>query len=312
MSVGAAPAAPRSRAGFTLVELAVALTLGLLVAGLVHGQLLHARRVHRAQLERTALQENVRVAAVVLARELGPLGHDEITPEAAAALGVPVEVRPDLRLLRPGAVTYLAARGAGHLCGTVPGPSPEILVESSTWRSPRAPRASDSLLVFLESDGATAADDAWVHLGVIAAGGSACPGGEPALAIRVGLPAPLTPAALSAVTAGAPVRLAEVMEARYYASGGKSWLGLRSVSTGEVITPVAGPLADSTAGVRGLTLRYLDGVGAGTLDPARVRAVEVTLVGVTDQPVHARRPHQALVDTLTLTTSVALRGGAAP
>ena len=40
---------------------------------------------------------------------------------------------------------------------------------------------------------------------------------------------------------------------RYYQSGGKSWFGMRSVGTGEAITPVAGPLADSSASVRGLT-----------------------------------------------------------
>ncbi len=57
---------------------------------------------------------------------------------------------------------------------------------------------------------------------------------------------------------------------------------MRSVSTGEAITPVAGPLADSTAGVRGLTLVYRDAADVPTSDPAAVRAVEIALLGVTE------------------------------
>ncbi|HEY7504945.1 MAG TPA: prepilin-type N-terminal cleavage/methylation domain-containing protein [Gemmatimonadales bacterium] len=303
--------APSAR-GFTLVELMVALALGLLVGGLIHRQLLLARRQARAQLERMAMQDNLRVAALVLAGELGAVGYDDVTPEAAAALGVPAETRADLRSLQPGAVSYLAARGAGHVCGTTVGPLAEIRVNESTWSSLRAPRATDSLLVFVESDPATAADDAWIHLGVLSAGGAVCPGGEPALAIRVGIPAPLSSTALGLVTVGSPVRLAEVMQARYYASGGKSWLGLRSVSTGEALTPLAGPLADSTAGVRGLTLRYLNGADVSTSDPASVRSIEVALVGVTDEPIHGRDLLRPLVDSLALTTRVALRNALRP
>jgi hypothetical protein len=259
-----------------------------------------------------AMQDNVRVAALVLAGELGPIGYDEITPEAAAALGGPAELRTDLLSLEPGAVSYLATRGAGYTCRTSPGPSAEILIAEAIWRAPRAPRATDSILVFVENDPATAADDAWIHLGVISAGGASCPGGEPALAIRVAIPAPLSSAVLSRVIAGAPVRLTEVMQARYYASGGKSWLGLRSVSTGEVITPFAGPLADSTPGVRGLTLRYLTGTDAPTADPAAVRAIEFALAGVTEEPIHGRDLRRPVLDTFALTTRVALRNGPRP
>ncbi len=294
--------------GFTLVELMVALGLGLVVAGLVHRQLLLGRRQARAQLERMAMQDNVRVAALALAGELGPIGYDEIGPGAAAALGIPTELRTDLRSLQPGAVVYLATRGEGCVCGIAAGPV--LLVAEATWSSVRAPRDTDSLLVFVESDSATAADDAWIHLGVVSSYSASCPDGQPALAMRVG-PEPLASAVLSRVTVGSPVKLTEVMQARYYTSGGKSWLGLRSVSTGEAIQPLAGPLADSTEGVRGLTLRYLNGVDAPTSDPASVRAIEVALVGVTDQPIYGRdlRPR---VDSFPLTTRVALRNGIRP
>ena len=301
-----------ARRGFTLVELLVALVLGLMVGGLVHRMLLHAQRLARAQAEWIALQENVRVAALVLAGELGGIGSDEITPEASAALGYPAAVRSDLLVIEPGAVTYLAGRGAGRVCGVAPGPSPEIVIAESSWESLRAPRATDSLLVFAESDPATGSDDAWIHVGIVSAGAGTCPGGEAGIAVRVAAPAPLDPAALARVTPGSPARLAEVMQMRYYQSGGKSWFGMRSVSTGEAITPVSGPLADSSVGVRGLTLVYRDAADALTSDPAAVRAVEIALVGVTDQPVYGRDTRRPLVDSFALTTRVALRNALRP
>jgi prepilin-type N-terminal cleavage/methylation domain-containing protein len=301
-----------ARRGFTLVELAVALVLGLLVGGLVHRMLLHGQRLARAQTERMALQENVRVAALVLAGELGGIGSDEITPEAAAALGYPAAARSDLLAIEPGAVTYLARRGAGRVCGVAPGPPPEIIIAESSWESLRAPRATDSLLVFAESDPATGSDDAWIHLGIVSVGAGSCPGGQLGIAVGLAAPAALDPAALARVTPGSPARLAEVMQMRYYRSGGKSWFGMRSVSTGEAITPVAGPLADSTASVRGLTLVYRDATDALTSDPAAVRAVEMALIGVTDQPVHGRDPRRPLIDSFALATRVALRNALRP
>jgi hypothetical protein len=301
--------APR---GFTLVELLVALTLTLAVGGIVHGQLLHGRRLARAQAERIAMQENVRVAALVMRGELAGLGYDEIGPEAAAVLAVPLERRSDLLAIAPGAVTYLAERGGGHVCAVLPGAPGEIRIPASSWTGIRAPRPTDSLLVFVETDTASGRDDAWVHFGIASVGSAACPTGEAGMAIRVVPPVPLGSDVLSAITAGSPVRLAEVMQLRYYASSGQSWLGMRSVSTGEAITPVAGPLADSTGSVRGLTLRYLDAAANSTTDPAAVRLIEIELLGVTDQPIYGRDLHRPLLDSLGLTVRVALRNAPRP
>jgi hypothetical protein len=290
----------RARRGLTLVELVVAIGLALAVAGVTHGLLLGARRASRAQAERAAMLDNVRTAALVLAGELGAVGYDAVGPEASAALGYPVGVRSDLLSIAPGSVTYLAGRGHGVACAAAGGLS-EIRVGVESWRAPRAPRSADSLLVFAEGDAATDRDDAWLHLGVLSSGAGSCPDGSSALVLRVAAPAPLDGAsALARVTAGAPVRLAEVMQMRYYASGGESWLGMRSVSTGEAITPVAGPFADSTAAGRGLTLTWRDAAGNETADPAAVRASDIALLGVTSRPVHGRSLRQPLVDSFAL------------
>jgi prepilin-type N-terminal cleavage/methylation domain-containing protein len=306
------PASVKRRRGFTLVELILAIALALLVGGVIHGVLLRSQRLARAQAERMALHDNVRVAALVLAGELGSIGYDEVTPEASAALAYPAALRSDLLAIQPGAVTYLAGRGGGRVCGAIAGPPAAVVVEGPSWKSPRAPRTTDSLLVFVEGDPSTGSDDTWIHLGIASVGVGSCPGGAPGIALGVNAPAPLNPAVLSRVTAGSPARLAEVMQMRFYQSGGKSWFGMRSVSTGEVIQPVAGPLADSSAAVRGLTLVYRDAADFDTSDPAAVRAVEVALLGVTDQPIHGRDPRLAAVDTFALTTRVALRNALHP
>jgi hypothetical protein len=255
------------------------------------------------------MQENVRTAALVLRGELGALGYDEIGPLASVALGAPGELRSDLLAIAPGAATYLADRGGGIVCGVTPG---EIRLAASTWTGLRAPRSTDSLVAFVESDTATGGDDAWVHLGIASVAHATCPDGQAATAIRVAPPAPLGNDVLAAMTQGSPVRLAEVMQVRYYESGGRWWLGMRSVSTGEAITPLAGPLADSAAGRRGLTLRYLDAAEREVSDPEAVRAVEIELLGVTDLPVHGRDLRRPLVDTLALSFQVTLRNGARP
>ncbi|MBA3258765.1 MAG: hypothetical protein H0T68_04780, partial [Gemmatimonadales bacterium] len=92
-----------------------------------------------------------------------------------------------------------------------------------------------------------------------------------------------------------PVRLFEIMELQYYPQGGQAWLGMRSVSRGEAIQPLIGPLADSTATARGFTLGYLDRNDNATAALSDVRTITIGLRGV------------SAVDSLSLTTRVALR-----
>ena len=287
------------RRGFTLLELLVALVLALSVGAVVQRLLAGGFRLTREQFERGALQDNARTVAAVVAGELGGLANEDVSPEAAAATGLPAGTVSDLLALAPGAVTYRAVRGVGLACAAGLAPA-EVRLASSSWRAARAPRPTDSLLVYLEGDPAIAADDVWLHLGVSGVTMGSCPDGSDALLVRVSAAPPVDLAVLlSRLVPGAPARLTEVMEMRYYRSDAASWFGMRSVSTGEAITPVAGPLADSSGTVRGLTLTYRNTAGQVTTDPAAVTEVEVRVVGVTDAPVR--------VDTFALVGRVALR-----
>jgi hypothetical protein len=87
---------------------------------------------------------------------------------------------------------------------------------------------------------------------------------------------------------------------------------MKSVSANTQLEPVIGPLADSTAGQRGLTFTYLDKANAVTAVKNDVRSIQVTLKGVTDERVRGSAAARGAVDTLSLVTTVALRNALRP
>jgi hypothetical protein len=84
-------------------------------------------------------------------------------------------------------------------------------------------------------------------------------------------------ASVAGLEAGTPVRIAEVMELRLYESEGQSWLGARSVSSGEAIQPLVGPLTDGS----GFRLDYLDATGTPTADRTSIKSIRIALRGTT-------------------------------
>jgi len=288
------------RRGFTLLELMVALVLVLAVAAVTYALLVQNQRVSRRQVEHAGLQDNVRTGALIVANELREIGFDSIPP--AAGLGIGASVSPDLLVMQPGRLEYKAMRGVGFTCAA-PG-SGQLRLRKGTLLGLRQPEAGDSMTAHVEGDLATGADDAWVHAAIMAVGPGACDDGSPALALTVAFASASAP---SLMVVGGPVRFFEVMELRYYQSGGKSWLGLRSISAGGVIEPMLGPLADSTAAQRGFTFTYLDRNGAATTVPNEVREVSWMMKGVTDGAVRNAGASPLSRDSLTLSTSVALR-----
>lgn len=132
----------------------------------------------------------------------------------------------DLLAVSPERLVYRAVRGSGVTCGErVDG----LLVRTASWRSLRLPSPGrDSILVLRGPAG-------WEAHALQAPGRAAtCPDGGAAL---------LLPVASAGGWAGqSVVRMLEVMELRVYQSDGQAWLGQRSVTAGETIQPVLGPL----------------------------------------------------------------------
>jgi hypothetical protein len=104
---------------------------------------------------------------------------------------------------------------------------------------------------------------------------------------------------LADVPIGTPVRFYEIMQLKLYRSEGNSWLGARSVSAGEAIQPILGPLTDGD----GFRLEYLDALGTTTHDVNSVQSIRITLRGISEGPV--------LVEE-ELTTLVSLRNASPP
>jgi hypothetical protein len=263
-----------------------------------------------------SLQDNVRAGAMIITNELREVGYDDISAGATAKMAyAPLVVnRTDLVAIGTGGVSYFAMRGLAFTCGVAVGPPAKVIVKQSTYSVLRTPAATDSLFLYVENAPETAGDDAWVHLGISGAPTNQnCNDGSAGYAFTVTFPTSLTSAALMPnVVLGGPVRLAEVMRLQYWASGGKSWLAMRSLSTSSNLEPVVGPLVDSTASQRGLTLEYFDKANVATTNRNNVRSIKVTLKGVTDERVRGSSASRGAIDTLSLVTTVALRNTLRP
>jgi hypothetical protein len=241
-----------ARRGLTLPDLLVGLLLLGLVATLAVRVTLAHGRLLLGQRERSTLQSAFTTSFSLLAAELG-----DIAPG-------------DLHLISPDLVEYRAFRSSGLACALT---STEILVRHDRFSGTRLPQAGrDSLLVYVGPNSPDSAGG-WLLAPLMAVTGSAC-GGWPAYRLVTALDsARLRAGSLPAII---PILTFEVMQARIYASLGAWWLGVRSVSAGETIQPVAGPFE-----VPGSQFRYFDSSGAGTRMPEEVRRVGITLTGRT-------------------------------
>lgn len=275
---------PRRSHGVTLVELIVAISLLTLLSGAALRSLLALGRQAVAVSEHATVQASVRTGMLLAQAELRELGAD--------ASGT------DLIRIAPDSVTFRAWRGFGVTCAVS---AFQIRVRHDAPLPFSALRGvapgRDSLLLFVEGNPASALDDQWIHLPVLSVGAASCGG---AAALALGTPdfsARLPSGTLSDVVPGGPVRTFEVIRLAEYASAGQRWLGTASVSGGEAIQPLAGPLAGA-----GLTLEYLGGDGAPTSNPAAVRGIRATLVGAGERTV-ARNwsggQNAAVVDTVS-------------
>ena len=300
-----------TRRGFTMVELILGLVLTLMVGGVTYELLLRNQRVARAQTEHVGMQENVRAGALIIANELREVGYDSIPALAVANLvtGVapPTLGSTDILVAESGRLRYKAMRGLGFLCSLV---GNTAIVTRTTVVGIRAPAIGDSISIYVEGDNDTNTDDAWVNAAITGLPNQNCPSGAAGIAMTLGYPAWLKAGFTAQVITGAPVRLFDVMEMRAIPEDGRSWLGMRSVTSGEAVQAVVGPIADSTATTRGLRFRYRDRLGVETAVLKDIRTVEIALQGVTDQATRSSG-HYA-VDSLSLTTRVAMRNTLRP
>jgi prepilin-type N-terminal cleavage/methylation domain-containing protein len=278
------------RRGFTLVEMVVSLGLTLIVTAAAHRLITATQRWSRVQVAQLSLQSSVRTGALVAGNELRGLNA---VPGGTAD-------QNDILSLAPNGIVYRASRGAGFLCQPPAGSQLRFARNGfSGFRDPQPGR--DLVYLFLPGSSADGLEDGWLPLAITAvATGTACP-------VGIGPGITLTTGSSSwppEITAGTPVRIVELMELRAYQSEGQWWLGARSVSSGEAIQPLAGPLDEQD----GFRLVYLNRTGGATADPGSVAGIRIVLRGVNEE---LRRTGAAAAFE-ELTTQVTLRNGPRP
>ena len=255
----------RPRHGFTLVEILVALVIMGVVSGAVY-QLLHtSQRLSRAQTEQVSLQSNVRTGSMLVPAELR---------EINTVTGGTID-QNDVLSIAGDAVTYRAMRGLGTVC-QLPGVNNQIRLLRGTYSGARDPIATDSIYVFIENDPDRENDDQWVPLRLTSVvTGAVCPGAD-GITLNTEISA-----SVPGLAVGTPIRIYEVMELTLHDQDGRSWLGARSVSAGDPVEPVLGPLVAGN----GFELEYLDGTGNPTADLTAIKSIRVTVRGLTDELV---------------------------
>ena len=253
-----------SRRAFTLAEVMISLALTLVVAGALYGLLVSTQRITLSQVQRVGLQSSVRAGSLIVLNELR---------ELSAVPGGTGE-QNDILVAGSTALVYRAMRGIGFVCGT---PSvTAIRIARSTFTGHRDPQAGrDDALIFIDDSAASGAEASWLGRKIVSvATGAPCPG---ALGPGITLTVPAS-ASVAGLEAGTPVRIAEVMELRLYESEGRAWLGARSVSSGEAIQPLVGPVTNGS----GFRLDYLDATGTPTADRTSIQSIRIALRGTTE------------------------------
>jgi hypothetical protein len=255
--------------GFTLVEALLALVLALAIGGTAHRLILVGQRVGSRQAERLAEQDNLRTGVWIVENELRELGFDSV-PAVAGAGGVAPS--SDILVGETGRIRYRAMRGLGFTCAA--SAPTQLLLRAATWSGPRQPAAGvDSVALYLEADPDSAADDGWTRASVTGVASGTCADGTRAIALTTAWESPaLADAAMARITVGGPARIFETMELQSYPQDGRMWLGMRSLSRGEAIQPLLGPLA-------GFSLGYLDRNGQATPVMSDVRAITLAVRG---------------------------------
>ena len=257
------------RRGFSLIELMIALAIAGVVLGAAYRLLVANQRFYRSQSVINDVQANIREAALIMAGELR---------EVSASGG-------DLQQMTDTAVTINAMRSLGFVCSLVNLPLGRVTIKSSTmfkYRNIDATR--DSLFVFREGDVKKNSDDRWLRGKVSGLFSTTCVDGSSAIQMSTsGLP---VSAGTDSVSIGAPVRTFETVNYRLYQDfTGVWWLGVRNWVSGAWTTTsqVAGPLRAND----GLHFDYLDSTGAVTATAANVRAVKITIRGVSTQSINS-------------------------
>jgi len=272
----------RSRAGFTLVELLVALVIFVLVAGSITRVMNVSQRTSRTQTEKAAMQGGLRTGLQLALSEIQEIWTDQGRNESA------------ITSMSATAMTFEAMRGLGLTCAPLTLTTITIAADT-TWTGYDPPEAGQGLYLFDQgADEMREIDDVWrgTRISGVAAG-TCADGVTPAHVLTVtGL---IVASQIANVQVPGPVRTHETMQIGLVADGGRNWLG---VGNGGGLTPVAGPLTAT-----GLRFEYKDSNGDETTTLENVKSIILRLYGETNRAANK----SSFGSTMTLEDSMIVR-----
>jgi len=303
--------APRRRAGFTLIELLVALVLFGIVSGVILKMVRSQQRFYRGATEIIDVRSQLRQAAAVLPLDLRSVS----TVSTALPAGSPYQASvlgSDITYMDGKEIRFRSTIGSAVACdvtGSVVTVVPQTLANGNvltSWHTP--PAINDTAFVFDPGAASGAGDDQWrpYLISQIATSTAACAGSPFLTAGDAGSAKwrfTMTPVSTSPALAGSNIGSGTVMRFTrsvaygLYDSGGKWYLGYKTMVTSEaggIYTstgamnaqwePIAGPYQPvTTAGTsNGLALTYYDSTNTVTTAADRVARVDVILRGAGD------------------------------
>ena len=278
--------APSRRAGFTLIELVIAMVLMSLVGGAIVKLLLRQQRFYNSTTDLIQTRQQLRQAAAMLPSDFRGISS----------------IGGDIYFMTDSALEFRSVFGSSVVCANTAGKLstvPRILATGATMTSwSRLPVVGDSLLVYNDSSSFAVTDDAWtkhqitaltpvtgnVANGCPSASGLSQPGDLTANNPSYQLT--LSPAVSSKVLVGSAIRFFRRVRYRMYKDTDNQWyLGFYDCLPGRVpacnpTQSIAGPFQPYAAGTTsGVQFAYYDSTGAVTVNPLLVARISLIVRG---------------------------------
>jgi prepilin-type N-terminal cleavage/methylation domain-containing protein len=290
------------KAGVTLVELVVALTLFGVIATIMLTMLREQQRFHTGSLEVIDTRRSAQQAIDLLYGELRATSSADIYSISDSSIG------------------FRTTIGASHLCAIDSGLASVTLPSTRTTRVASLttflilPRAGDSLLVFDPGEAPEPDDDRWhPHVLVADPSGAVCqtrPHGLASDAIEAsGIVLQVAPPLASSIVVGSPLRFFRPASYSLYRGSGATWmLGYSSCAAASctVRQPLSGPYVPfASGGEGGVAFAYFDARGAPTSDRLQVARIDVVVRARSPSRVqvgHVRGQHYQ--DSLAITIAI--------
>jgi len=279
-------AAPSRRAGFTLIELVIAMVLMSLVGGAIVKLLLRQQRFYNSTTDLIQTRQQIRQAAAMLPSDLRGISS----------------VGGDISSMSDSALEFRSVFGSSVVCvntGGMLSTVPRVLASGATmtnWAT--TPVVGDSLVVYNNGAALAVAGQGWLFYRITAVtpvttnAANGCPNATgltragDITAANPSLQLGLTPAAPNTIAVGAAIRFFRHVRYRIYRETDNQWyLGFYNCLFGRVpvcnvTQPIAGPFQPyATNGTSGVQFAYYDVAGAVTANPLQVARISLVVRG---------------------------------